>query len=457
MVPSLRYAARSDVGMVRQDNEDSGYAGSRLLVVADGMGGHASGELASSAAVATFADFDRDVDLADAADVLGLLAAAVDEAHEQIGRAASGSPESRGMGTTVTAFVWLGDRAALAHVGDSRAYLVRDGALVQLTKDHTYVQSLVDAGRITPEEALVHHRRNLLTKALDGNNPVEGDLSIREARVGDRYLLCTDGLHGVVPESVMASILTGGTDPTGAVDALVEQALAGGAPDNVTALVADVVDVPEADAEMERTPIVVGAAAEPRNRARLPGLAFPADSQPGSPDTWRPAPSSAESPQPATTRTSPNRRHRRPGFIGALMAVAVCLIALGLLAAWWWTRTQYYVGSDNGLVAVFQGVPQGWGPHGLSTVENVSDTRVADLPEFERAQVEANIPATGATDALRILGALKAAAASCAAIPAPAGCPGAVAAVPSAPASPAATASAPASPPAAATTTGAGR
>ncbi len=146
----LRYAARSDIGLVRQGNEDSGYAGGHMLVVADGMGGHAAGELASATAVATFAELDREPP---GDEVLTALADAVDQAHEELRRVIGGAPDFAGMGTTVTALSWEGDRVALAHVGDSRAYLLRDGELNQLTKDHTFVQTLVDAGRITPEEA----------------------------------------------------------------------------------------------------------------------------------------------------------------------------------------------------------------------------------------------------------------------------------------------------------------
>ncbi len=263
MVLVLRYAARSDVGLVRSDNEDSAYAGSRMLVVADGMGGHAAGELASATAVATFATLDSHDELQPGDDeILGLLAAATDDAHDALQTVAAATPGSRGMGTTVTALAWLNDRVAVAHIGDSRAYLLRDSVLRQLTRDHTFVQTLVDAGRITPEEASVHERRNLLTKALDGLHPVESDLSIREVRPGDRFLLSSDGLHGVVPDARLRELLIEFSDPTAAVAALVEEALRGGAPDNVTALVADVVEVPDADATIVRSPIVVGAAAE---------------------------------------------------------------------------------------------------------------------------------------------------------------------------------------------------
>ena len=200
MALALRYAARSDVGQVRQGNEDSGYAAPRLLIVADGMGGHAGGELASATAVATLAQI-ADANLGQG-EALTRLAEAVESAGSTIGLVVADSPELAGMGTTVTGLYWLADgdgaRIAIVHVGDSRAYLLRDDDLSQITHDHTYVQTLVDAGRITEEEASTHPRRNLLMRALDGVQVAEPDLSVREARLGDRYLLASDGLHGVV-------------------------------------------------------------------------------------------------------------------------------------------------------------------------------------------------------------------------------------------------------------------
>jgi protein phosphatase len=286
-MPVLRYAARSDVGLVRQGNEDSGYAGPRLLLVADGMGGHAAGELASAIAVATVANLD--LDDVDQSEVLASLASSIDDVGTTISETIALETDLTGMGTTVTGMYWLGGRIAIVHVGDSRAYLLRDGELHQLTHDHTFVQTLVDSGRITEDEAAVHPRRSLLMRALDGLNPVEADLSVREARVGDRYMICTDGLSGVVRDSELAWILGTG-DPTGCVTRLVDTALERGAPDNVTVVVADVV---EGDvAPFGGVPVVVGAAGEPRVRQRLPRVRFPQDHQrdPDRADTTAPQP-----------------------------------------------------------------------------------------------------------------------------------------------------------------------
>ena len=440
----LRYAARSDVGLVRPANEDSGYAGSRMLVVADGMGGHAAGELASATAVAIFADLDVQDELRPGDDeILGVLAGAIDEAQETLGEIAAQYPEARGMGTTITALAWLNTRVALAHIGDSRAYRLRDGVLTQLTHDHTYVQTLVDSGQITADQAAVHARRNLLTRALDGVHEVDSDLSIVPVRAGDRFLLCSDGLHGVVSDADIAALLASPSDPTGVVGALVDRALAGGAPDNVTALVADVLEVPDTGELVERSPIVVGAASERENRERLPSVQFPDDAEPTataplaatvtanptSPVDTPPAGASAPAGGAGATAATAGaggaaaggaQGHKRTPWWAVITAAA--LIA-ALLGAWSWTRSQYYVGDYEGSVAVFQGIPQGFGPNGFSTVEQVSPVQVAALPEFEREKLEARIPADSPQDALRIVAALAAAAERCAATPPPAGCP----------------------------------
>jgi protein phosphatase len=268
--------------MVRRENEDSGYAGRTLLVVADGMGGHAAGELASSTAVATLAELDSE-DLP-AGDVLTALDDALLTSAERIAQFIDADPSRAGMGTTLTAVLWRGGRIALIHVGDSRAYLLREGELSQITHDHTYVQTLIDSGRITADEARTHPKRNLLLRAIDGTGVPEGETSIREARVGDRFLLCSDGLCGVVTDEAIAAVLAQVPDPTAAVTELVELALAAGAPDNVTAVIADVIEVDDDAGDLESAlglPVVVGAAGDRRNRAALPGLLFPDDVGPG--------------------------------------------------------------------------------------------------------------------------------------------------------------------------------
>ena len=257
MTLRLRYAVRSDIGHVREGNEDSAYAGARLVAVADGMGGHAAGEVASSTVIQTLAALDEDPA---GGDLLDALSRAVIQAIRRCARCPPQDSRYDGMGTTITALLSAGGRLGLIHVGDSRAYLFRDGRLEQLTHDHTLVQDLVDVGRITAEQAKGHPQRSLLTRALDGRDSVHPDVSVREARLGDRHLLCTDGLSSVVSDETIADALRL-PDPQAAADRLVELALRGGGPDNVTVVVADVVD--ETD-DSPDSPLVAGAAAESR-------------------------------------------------------------------------------------------------------------------------------------------------------------------------------------------------
>ncbi|WP_216695053.1 PP2C family protein-serine/threonine phosphatase [Dietzia psychralcaliphila] len=252
MTPALSYAARSHTGMVRDNNEDSAYAAPRVLVLADGMGGHAAGELASQIMVATLAKLDEDQP---GSDLAGALSRAMHEGNQAIAAHVEAHPEADGMGCTLTALLFDGRRMGLLHVGDSRAYLLRDDVLTQITKDDTFVQSLVDRGELTAEEAHVHPRRSLILKALTGE-PVEPTTNVREARVGDRYLLCSDGLSDPVSTETIAETLgTGSADA--AAERLVQLALRSGGPDNVTVVVADVVDSPRGGTVV---PVVVGAA-----------------------------------------------------------------------------------------------------------------------------------------------------------------------------------------------------
>ena len=205
MAIALRYAARSDIGLGRYtNNQDSGYAGPHLLVIADGMGGHSGGDVASSITVGRMVALDGE---SHGGDALALMARALREANAELARRAAADPALAGMGTTTTALMRYGNKLALAHIGDSRAYLLRDGDLTRLTRDHSFVQSLVDEGRITAEEAETHPQRSVVTRVLTGDPDDEPDLSVREARVGDRYLICSDGLTDVVRDTTLAEAL----------------------------------------------------------------------------------------------------------------------------------------------------------------------------------------------------------------------------------------------------------
>ncbi|MFI9270049.1 PP2C family protein-serine/threonine phosphatase [Kitasatospora sp. NPDC052896] len=258
----LRFAAGSHKGLIREGNEDSGYAGPRLLAVADGMGGAAAGEVASSEVLSSIMTLDE----ADPrADLLTLLNDAVQTANDRLRLMVEQDPQLEGMGCTLTALLWTGERMGLVHVGDSRAYLLRDGSLSQITQDHTWVQRLVDEGRITPEEAETHPQRSLLMRALDGRGQVEPDLSIREVRAGDRYLICSDGLSGPVSHQTLEETLGSFYSPEQTIQELIQLALRGGGPDNITCIVADVIDVGPTDTQSGQygaVPMVVGAVAE---------------------------------------------------------------------------------------------------------------------------------------------------------------------------------------------------
>ena len=425
MTLRLRYAARSDVGLVRAGNEDSGYAGPRLLVVADGMGGHAAGELASATAVATLAQLELEPPAP--GDVLTEMADSIDATGESIRRVIAQDPELTGMGTTVTSIYWLGERIAVVHVGDSRAYLLRDGDLSQLTHDHTYVQTLIDAGSITEEEAAFHPRRSLILRALDGINPVEPDLSVREARAGDRYLLCSDGLSGVMTADEIAARLRA-KDPTGAVTSLVDLALERGAPDNVTVVVADVIEGGED--QPDEMPVVVGAAGEPRVRGRLPGVAFPDDAQPD-PDHADAQPTARAGESAAIHGPLFREQPRRRGWlVGVIVAATVVgLLALTTAIAANWVSSRWYVAlsgsAGTGTVAVYNGVQGSLLGVDLSQVSADSGIAVGSLPLFDQELVSKGIPASSRADADRIVAELRARADACAAGLPPAGCPGA--------------------------------
>ena len=238
----LRFAsaARSHVGLVRDGNEDAGFAGPYLQLVADGVGGCAAGEVASATAAYVVSAM---VAGAAATDLDDLLAEAVDEAHRLLRQGVAERPDRAGMATTLTAVVADGDRFALAHIGDSRAYLLRDGRLARLTSDHTFVQALVTAGRLDPAEVAGHPYRSVVLKSLDADHRPAPDVEGVDLRCGDRLLLCSDGLTDFVPEEQVAELLLI-DDSDEAADALVAAALEAGGRDNVTCLVADVVDGP---------------------------------------------------------------------------------------------------------------------------------------------------------------------------------------------------------------------
>lgn len=236
----FRFAAHSDVGLVRDNNEDAGFAGPYLLCVADGVGGAAAGEVAS--ATTSYVVSARAL-AHPGIDPVRLLSAATREAHDQLAAGVAADPRRIGMATTLTAVLTNGVQTALAQVGDSRAYRLRGGMLTQLTHDQTMVQAMVDAGRITPAEAARSPYRHVVLQAVDGEHTPEPDVFHLELAAGDRLLLCSDGLTDVLSPAAIEMLL-GLDGRSTAVERLVRAALDAGSRDNVTVIVADVVDAP---------------------------------------------------------------------------------------------------------------------------------------------------------------------------------------------------------------------
>src|SRR5262245_11237678 len=344
---ALRYAATSDVGRGRKNDQDSGFASEHLLVVADGMGGAAAGDIASAETVQVM----RRLHGAHPDDMLGALAGAVQRANDRLGEIVEEDPSVEGMGTTVTAIMLDGGTTSmgLAHIGDSRAYLLRDGKLTQLTQDHTFVQGLVDEGRITEMEARSHPHRSLLLRALDGRHDAEPDLSTFEVQPGDRFLICSDGLCGYVEDDAIERGLETGA-PDEAALGLLQMALDAGGPDNITTVVGDVIDAAAAAHGDAAGPMVVGAAAERARHRRTDETA----TQPALADTDTGGGGAAD---PEELRYAP-RAPRRFRWLRRLLLLVVILALLGLAgrAAYSWTQKQYYVADNAGNVAIFRGI-----------------------------------------------------------------------------------------------------
>ena len=387
MSMALRYAVRSDRGLMRTNNEDSVYAGPRLLALADGMGGHAAGEVASNVVISALAhlDEDRPID-----DLLSTLRDATADANNHLRDLVVQDPNLDGMGTTLTALLFAGHRVGLVHVGDSRAYLVRGGQLSQITHDDTFVQALIDEGRLTEEEASSHPQRSLILHALNGAD-VEPDLSIREVRIGDRYLLCSDGLSDVVsPDTLLEALQL--PDPHESADRLVELALRAGGPDNVTCIVADVIDVPYAD----DAPVMDGAVGGNRSQ-REPGPTTPAS---------RAATLNARPEPTETAPAEPGGPRRRRLRIALASVLVLALLGAGAYGLWRWTQAQYFVSAEGEQVAVYRGINTAVGPVHLYSVVATSPMRLDDLMQVARRQVQDGIPADSRSEADRILATL---------------------------------------------------
>ena len=398
MFLTLHFAARSDVGLVRANNQDSAFAGPHLLVVADGMGGAAGGDIASSVAVGRLAALDGESHGPDEA--LDELKQAIADAHAEIVQRAANDPELSGLGTTVTALLRAGSSLSMAHIGDSRAYLLRDGALDQVTTDHSFVQHLVDTGRLSAADAENHPKRSMLLRVLgDVDADVPVDISVRETRAGDRWMLCSDGLSGVVSRDTIAKTLAEVEDPGDCADALVGLALSAGAPDNVTCIVADVVDIdaqPDGIGPPSSTQIV-GAAATDRHRPTAGGTGAAGRAARLQTRTAEPD----EDDQPS--RGSKAWAKAKPWV---LPLIALLVVVGGAWGAYLWTQTQYFVGSDGLNVAIYQGIPQDLPLVELETLVEDTGIPVATLEPYQQQRIEATIRAGSLEEAQGIVASL---------------------------------------------------
>jgi len=460
MTLALRYAVRSDVGLLREGNEDSAYAGPHLLAVADGMGGHAAGEVASSATITTISSLDSE---RPGIDLVSALAEAVAMANMRLQELVISDPATEGMGTTLTAMLWLDGHAALCHIGDSRAYLLRSGQFYQITHDHTLVQSLVDEGKITEDDVATHPHRSLLLRALDGRTIAEPDLSQLETMPGDRLLLCSDGLSGVVTEQTLHQTLSSVWDPDKAALQLVELAIKGGGPDNITVIVADVLDTQTSSIPPTLEPVLAGAASlssatdlrssarqsSPATRAlRLartaPQQVVPDDAPPGDWTNGFHSPAGqaqgitatgqagqlTDEPAVGTGRHSHRaRRHRldddddyaprhdgrrRWPIVTTLLVVLVLFILGGLYGGWRYIQGQYFIGVQNGNVAIFRGVNQNLAGISLSSlVQRYDNLPVAQVVPSDQSMIHQTITESSLTAAQSLVGQIQSGVTSC--------------------------------------------
>jgi PPM family protein phosphatase len=428
MTLALRYAVRSDVGLLREGNEDSAYAGPHLLAVADGMGGYEAGEVASAAVISTVAPLDRGA--MPQSELIDALSGAVSTAKLALRKIVEADPAVGSMGTTLTAMLWAGGSAAICHIGDSRAYLLRGGDLYQITRDHTFVQALIDQGRIRPEEAATHPQRSLLLRALDGKSDADPDLSMLAAQEGDRYLICSDGLPVAVSDEMILQALAENAEPTDAVLKLIDLALAGGGPDNITCIVADVIDPDRSHIAPTRTPVFAGAAAsaggEPQDTSTKPftrpafdesGMtrvgtvpataSHPRDTIPGlqangfADSSSQTGPRAARAAQTAAATAAggrqddgeagavPRRRRRRP-VMTSILVVFVLLVAGALFAFYRSTQNQYYVGTVNGKVAIYRGPDQSVLGMSWNSVFTTTDIPTAQVPGADMQHIRAD-------------------------------------------------------------------
>jgi protein phosphatase len=410
-IKTISYAA-SDIGRVRSSNQDSGYAGYNLFFVADGMGGHAGGDIASALVAQRVAQADAIYESPEKAGEI--LKDTIWQANHVLRDACQEHPELSGMGTTFSGMLIVGDKATIAHIGDSRIYRARNGEVKQITSDHTFVQRLVDTGRITPEEALVHPRRSVLMRVLgDMEEFPEIDIETYDVLPGDRWMMCSDGLSGPVPESVMDRLMLSKIDSDEATELLVGEALEFGAPDNVTVVVVDIVN---AKTQTDFTPSArfVGSGAndvviDDRKGRRILKILNPLNL----PDiilrrTEDPTDYAPESDEYLEMILRETRTRIRWRYIRQLATVILIFAAIvaGVIGIYNWSQDRYYVAAKDGYVTIYKGIKESLGPLKFSVVYEGTKITLDNLPEYQRYLVERSITATDLKDAHRILNEL---------------------------------------------------
>jgi PPM family protein phosphatase len=386
---SVLSAASSHIGKIRATNQDSGSVGRHLYVVADGMGGHAGGDVASALAVQHLARLDRAYSSADEA--RETLFTKILEAGRELTTTVEEHPELTGMGTTVSAMIRVGSQMVIAHIGDSRIYRLREGVLEQITSDHTFVQRLVDSGRITAEEAAVHPRRSVLMRVLgDVDAEPEVDTHVVDTQPGDRWLLCSDGLSGYVSERDIAETLLTIDDVELVCHKLITQTLSEGAPDNVTVVVVRVAENLETSPPSE--PRMVGSAAEPLTyesgpvlrKTGLPALLFhPLRALPPADEHFEPE---AEFLEELIKEDRRRIIRRRVVWLLSVFLLVGALVVAGVVA-YQWTQTRYFVGVNDDVVTIYRGVPEDVWVFSLSSVYEETNISVDQLPPYQQDKV----------------------------------------------------------------------
>jgi protein phosphatase len=388
--------AASDIGRVRKTNQDSGYAGYNFFFVADGMGGHAGGDIASAIIAQGVARADKDYEDTDQA--ASSVTEALLEANQKLASTVAEHPELKGMGTTFSGVVFTGDLVTVTHIGDSRVYMVSEGKVSQVTRDHTFVQRLVDTGRITAEEALTHPRRSVLMRVLgDVEIAPEIDTETFKAAPGDRWMLCSDGLCGVVPDVIINGILLNkSVDAEEATALLIYEAIEHGAPDNITVVVVDVLSA-AAQTDFAAQPTFVGSAENEvvittRRGSRLVEIFNPRlirDLLVRQP-TEEFAVETEELLERIMKETRSKVRWRR---VRGLAIIATLIALAGYLgySAYAYTQTRFFIAESDGYVVIYQGIRESFGPFVFSREYQRTDLVVDQLNTYQQQLVERSI------------------------------------------------------------------